>query len=132
LSSDVQFHSCQALCNLAADPDNRRTLMRLGLHQLIKQAMVNHPSSADVQHAACGVLSNLAESSANRITLMQLGVFDAIKQAIESGLEAFQLSYETLKEEGQRLTKFCAQLNMSFNNIFNQVETATTTMTQSA
>jgi hypothetical protein len=122
------------------------------LHLLILLYMLHDEDSELLETLSSFMLSSIEameqaldkvsmEEDKRLIAASQLHVFHqalkkrenkAITQVIEEGLEAFQLSYKALKEEGKQLSRFCNQLNLSFDHIFNQVESATTTMTQSA
>lgn len=46
---------------------------------------------------------------------------ETLKQALQTILEVFELSYQHVEQDVQRLTVMCSQLNNNFNHIFNKI-----------
>jgi len=62
----VQLKSCRALSHLAFNKEIVDSIVKIGLVEDIKQALIDHPSSSQVQSAALLALANLGQGEVKK------------------------------------------------------------------
>uniref|UniRef100_A0A3Q2NP66 Vacuolar protein 8 n=1 Tax=Fundulus heteroclitus TaxID=8078 RepID=A0A3Q2NP66_FUNHE len=84
-SSEVQFYSCTALCNIAADQEHRPKLLSIGGHYLSKSLLTLLSSSVQKNSAqACRCLQILSKNVWVQEQLMELNCVSPLKALLRS------------------------------------------------